>query len=664
MKTTARILSILSLATAIIAPSVAISANPKPFTVPEIREWKGSEGSFEFGPGSRITYVSPRLADIALDLSDQWKVQTGESLPVAIGKGKKGDVVLTLSKDRKLGAEGYRMKVGDKIEITAATPEGIRWAGKTLLQMRESSAALPKGDMTDWPEYGFRGFMIDAGRKFMPLEYLYVLTDVMSHRKMNVLHVHLNDNAFPEYFNNDWGQVPTGFRMESETFPGLASRDGYYTKQEFRDFQKYAASKGVEIIPEFDFPAHSLAFTQYKPEIGSKNKYNDPDHLDLDAPETYEFLDALLEEYLGGENPVFTGPRFHIGTDEYKGDSILMEKFRALTDRYIRKTEEYGKQPAVWGSLTYAKGETPVKHEGVLMYGWSKDYADPVAMLAEGYDMVSIPDWYTYIVPAAGYYYDYLDTDWLYNNWTPVNFSNVVAGEGNPKLKGGMFAVWNDHPNNGITVKDIHHRVMDALPVMAAKTWSGSNVTVPSAEFLENSSAMGEAPGVEYLGKRAYPGKTLYSAASVAPGSETGIREVAYPYVVEFDLDGEAEVKGTPLFESPDATFWLSDPLSGMMGYSREGKLVTFRHDVRPGEKSRIRIEGDYQGTKFYVDGKLIDNHDLRWSKYPKGKGFKSLADVRTLVFPLQKAGDFKSRVGNLEITGNDSAPQPHKKNK
>ena len=83
------------------------------------------------------------------------------------------------------------------------------------------------------------------------------------------------------------------FRLESETYPGLTARDGSYSKKEFIDFQKQAATNFVEIIPEIDIPAHSLAFTHYKPEIGSK-EYG-MDHLDLFKPETYQFADNLFK---------------------------------------------------------------------------------------------------------------------------------------------------------------------------------------------------------------------------------------------------------------------------------------------------------------------------------------------------------------------------------
>ncbi len=59
-----------------------------------------------------------------------------------------------------------------------------------------------------------------------------------------------------------------------------------------------------EIIPEIDVPAHSLAFTQYDPTL-ALGPGKGRDHLDTSNPKTYEFLDSLFDEYLGGENPVF-----------------------------------------------------------------------------------------------------------------------------------------------------------------------------------------------------------------------------------------------------------------------------------------------------------------------------------------------------------------------
>ena len=182
----------------------------------------------------------------------------------------------------------------------------------------------------------------------------------------------------------------------------MTARDGHYSKLEFIDLQSLAEDNYVEIIPEIDAPAHVLAFTQYKPEIGSK-EYG-MDHLDLFNPATYDFMDKLLKEYLSGYRQVFRGKRVHIGTDEYSNrDTTVVEKFREFTDRYIKYVESFGKQACVWGALTHAKGKTPVKSENVVMSAWYNGYADPKEMVKQGYHLISIPDGLLYIVPQAGY---------------------------------------------------------------------------------------------------------------------------------------------------------------------------------------------------------------------------------------------------------------------
>lgn len=652
-----------TLVAAILAGAATLSAaNPKPFTVPEVREWKGADGTWSLDNARAIVYTNAALRPVAEQLATNFKALSGRDLPVEEKRrGGKGDITLSLKPDRKAPSqEAYTVDVSDKgVTITSPTAEGARWGAMTLLQLSEAANEIPRGRISDYPAYGFRGFMIDAGRKYIPIDYLYRLVDVMAYHKMNELHIHLNDNGFPRFYDNDWHKTQAAFRLESETYPGLTARDGSYTKAEFRALQDYAAERGVEIIPEIDIPAHSLAFTLYKPELASKGS-NGFDHLDITKPETYEFLDALLAEYLEGPDPVFKSKTFHIGTDEYQGDSITMEQFRAFTDRYIRFAEKYGKKAAIWGSLTHAKGQTPVKVDDVLMYLWSNGYAKPEDMIEAGYEVVSIPDGYVYIVPAAGYYYDYLNAPMLYNEWTPANVGGVVLEENHPQLKGGLFAVWNDHPNNGITVRDIHHRTMAALPVMAAKTWDGSDVTFPYEEFAAGVAKLSEAPGVNLLGRYGEPGSVVFEMASVTPGEELPIKEIGYDYTIEFDLEGAAEDKGTVLFSSPDATVWIADPVTGTLAFSREDKLYHFRHDVRPGEKNHYAIVGTNDGTQLYIDGQLIDDLNRSWTYHKDERDrYHRMAEVHTLVFPLERAGQFKSKLTNLRVSNFNRAATP-----
>lgn len=627
------------------------AVNPKPFVVPELKQWTGKDGNFTPGKDTRIVCTSqnPELLRIARMFADDYQQMFGQTLSVAQGKATSGDFVLSLSADKKLGEEGYAIKITDRVAISAPTPTGLYWSTRTLLQLAEQNQerSLPQGTIRDYPDYPLRGFMIDCGRKFIPMTYLQDLVKIMAYYKMNTLQVHLNDNGFKQYFEHNWDKTYAAFRLESETYPGLTARDGSYSKKEFIDFQKQAASNFVEIIPEIDVPAHSLALTHYKPEIGSK-EYG-MDHLDLFKPETYEFVDALFKEYLEGDNPVFVGKRVHIGTDEYSNaKKDVVEKFRAFTDHYIRFVEGFGKQAVVWGALSHAKGDTPVKSENVVMNAWYNGYADPATMIKDGYQLISIPDGLVYIVPKAGYYYDYLNEPYLYKEWTPAHIGKAVFDEKHPSILGGMFAIWNDHVGNGISVKDIHHRIFSPLQTLSVKMWTGAQTGIPYETFNEKRALLSEAPGVNQLARIGKKPELVYERSTVAPGSTSDYPEIGYNYTVSFDITGAKESEGTELFRSPNAVFYLSDPIRGMMGFARDGYLNTFPYKVNPGEKATIQIEGNNCSTTLRVNGKVVDEMNTQKLYFNAGKD--SMNYVRTLVFPLEKAGNFNSKVQNLKV--------------
>ena len=624
--------------------------HPKPFVIPELKEWKGNTGFFV--PAQlRIVYPvkDAELKRIAGLFADDYEKMFGKRPEVVSGKAKAGDIVFGIRKDKELGKEGYDIRISDRVVVTAPQPIGVYWATRTLLQMADQTEnqTLPRGEIRDFPDYALRGFMLDCGRKFIPLAFLQDYVRMMSYYKMNTFQIHLNDNGFKQYFEDDWMKTYAAFRLESDTYPGLTARDGFYTKQEFIELQKQAEECFVEIIPEIDVPAHSLAFTQYKPEIGSK-EYG-MDHLDLFNPETYRFLDGLFKEYLEGEEPVFRGKQVHIGTDEYSNKKKdVVEKFRYFTDYYIRYVESFGKQACVWGALTHAQGETPVKAENVVMNAWYNGYADPVEMAKQGYRLVSIPDGLVYIVPAAGYYYDYLNTKHLYENWTPVQIGKAVFKEKDPAVLGGMFAVWNDHAGNGISTKDIHDRVFPALQTLAVKMWTGKEAVVSYDEFNQKRVGVIEAPGVNQAGKLAAQPGLVYEKSVLKPGEHTPYTEIGYNYRVSFDVEGEDELPGTELFRSENAVFYLSDPVRGMLGFARDGYLKTFRFNIRNGEKVKITVAGNARETSLYVNDRLVETLNKQTLYFNEGKA--KMSYVRTLVFPLEKAGYFKSKITNLKI--------------
>ena len=642
---------------------ITIAQNPCPQVIPALREWKGAKGTLSLPVQGNIV-INPvdeaALASTASILVEDLKELMGWEYTITTGKAKKNDIYLSLAKpDEQLGKEGYVLAINNKVSIEAPTAQGVFWGTRTLLQiLHRQEAKLAKGTTRDWPEFPNRGYMLDVARKFFTLDFLKEQIKVLSFYKMNEFHIHLNDNGFPQFFDNDWNKTYAAFRLESERFPGLTAKDGSYTKKEFTELQRIGMEYGVNIIPEIDIPAHSLAFAHYKPEIGSK-EYG-MDHLDLYKEETYQFVDALLDEYLSGEEPVFIGPDVHIGTDEYNKKEA--EQYRYFTDRYLKYVASYGKTPRMWGGLKWLPGKTPVQAEGVTVNAWSFDWVDPEVSIQEGYKLINTCDTYLYIVPGAGYYREFLDHQWLYEKWTPwmMNRKQTLP-VGTPGVLGGMFAVWNDQCGNGISQQDVHYRSFPAIQVMAERMWKGDNQqTVPFAEFEALCKTMPEAPGVNLLGRIGEETSLLTEEATLngKESIETSLQEVGYPYTVSFSICPEEKpnISGV-LFKGLHSTVYTNWENTGRIAFTRDGYEFAFGSFILPvGQWTDITIKGDWKGTSLYVNGKLQERLEGRKKRVhnPKYNRLESMPIQETLVFPLQYIGDkingFKGKIKNVKV--------------
>lgn len=647
----------------------AQTVNPAPFVVPAFREWTGADGKFELKDNAAIV-IDPAYGNILMQvattfLEDLRTLKGAAHFVIRKGKPVKGDIYFTLSKaDTTLGKEGYILTIGEHIEIKAGEPAGDFWATRSLLQILEQDPGhrnIPAGTARDLPRFALRGFVLDCGRKFFSMDFLRSYVKLMSYYKMNDFHVHLNDNGFKGFYGDNWDSTYAAFRLENTTYPTLTSRDGHYSKKEFIELQKLAEKYGVNIVPEIDAPAHSLSFVKAVPQIGS-SQYG-KDHLDLDNPLTYEVMDNIFKEYLQGPNPVFRGKEVHIGTDEYSSKEA--EKFRAFTDHYIRFVESYGKKARVWGALTHAKGVTPVKSANVTMNLWYNGYANPKDMIGQGYDVISTPDGWLYIVPAAGYYYDYLNLPKLYSKWTPNVIGDQVFAEDHPQIKGGSFAVWNDHVGNGITEKDIHHRVFPAMQVLAQKMWGGSDTVVNYSLFSEKCKNIGEGPGSNMMGKvkaadslvlhydfNQLPEKLKMKNATITGDKdrgklrlkgkssfiETPVKGIGYGYTVSFFIKPDKDnADDAVLFSSPDAVVKLKQGATGKLGFSREKYDYMFNYSLPPLQWTHIAIAGDNKSTSLYVNGVLQEKLGNTFHVFPNGR---KRSYVQTLFFPLQYIGD------------------------
>ena len=156
--------------------------NAKPFVIPELKEWKGTTGEFTLNTQTRIVYPKnqPELQRIAQMLADDCKEMFDYTPTIAEGKGQKGDIILSLKKDKKLGKEGYTIKIADRINLSAPEAVGIYWGTRTLLQMAEQNLTLPQGEIRDFPDYETVVVQVDLEAVHLIISHdLHVVTQIV-----------------------------------------------------------------------------------------------------------------------------------------------------------------------------------------------------------------------------------------------------------------------------------------------------------------------------------------------------------------------------------------------------------------------------------------------------------------------------------------------------
>lgn len=630
--------------------------NEKPAVIPELAEWKGAKGGeFSVQDSSRIVVANKdkaALQRVAEEFQKDYKDLFGKELEIVYAdSAKDGDFFFQLVEaGTGLKEEGYNMKIGDSVAVEAEDATGAYWATRSILQiLTQTDGTIAKGEARDYPKYEVRGFMLDVARRPFSKETVDEVAKTMAWYKMNDLQLHLNDNyIFLEEYNTSEGEDPMtayeGFRLESNikadgnlNQADLTSDDIYWTKDEMRSMIQDYREIGMNIVPEFDTPAHSLSFTKVRPDLrfGTSGRENDHFNLHSKYDDSLAFVTGLWDEYLKGDNPVFDQETtVNVGTDEY--DGRYAEQFRQFTDDLLEHVQENGNQVRLWGSLSMRKGQTEVRSEDVQMNIWNDGWANPKEMYKEGYDLIDMNDGTVYIVPAAGYYYDYLNKQSLYNNYDPAKRMGVPVGS--EQTLGGAYAIWNDMVDkkaNGLTEMEIYDRFNDAAPFYASSLWGDEEKTY--AEAQEINEQIGEAPrtnaydkvdskddtivsydfneGLNDKSGNGYDAKDAVNAkveneAFVLNGKEsyvsTPIDRVGPGKELSFDI--EMKQPGTPgqiLFEA-DAEYGTHDIRimeDGTLGFTRESYDYSFGYKLPVNQKVSLTIRTDGDTTVLLVDG-------------------------------------------------------------
>ncbi|MEU5301595.1 beta-N-acetylhexosaminidase [Streptomyces noursei] len=360
--------------------AAARAVTPLDRVIPAPASVRPAGDAYTIGEGTRIRVPgnSGEAQRIAGYLAGLLRPATGFSLPVTTRGGADGIVLRLGGRDtRGLGAEGYKLTSGGRaVTISAARPAGLFHGVQTLRQLlpaaveKETRQSGPwriaGGTISDAPRYAYRGAMLDVSRHFFTVGQVKRYIDQLAQYKINKLHLHLSDDQ--------------GWRIAISSWPRLATyggstqvgggRGGHYTKDDYREIVRYAASRYLTVVPEIDMPGHTNAALASYADLncngqapplytGTKVGFSS---LCVPKKITYDFVDDVIREIAA----LTPGRYLHIGGDE--AHSTSHADYVAFMDRVQPVVARYGKTVIGWHQLT---GAHPVR--GALAQYWGYD---------------------------------------------------------------------------------------------------------------------------------------------------------------------------------------------------------------------------------------------------------------------------------------------------
>ena len=255
-----------------------------------------------------------------------------------------------------LGEEGYELSIEKKrVIIKANSIAGCLYGVQTLLQTLPvgnpdvSGIEIPTGMIKDYPEFSYRGSMLDVARHFFNVDEVKRYIDFLSMYKMNVLHLHLSDDQ--------------GWRIEIKSWPKLTEiggstevgggEGGFYTQEQYSEIVEYAQIRNITIIPEIDMPGHTNAALASYAELNCNGKATELytgievgfSTLCTNKEITYQFVDDVIRE-LASLTP---GPYIHIGGDE--SHVTPLEDYIPFINRVQQIVKNHGKKVIGWDEI-------------------------------------------------------------------------------------------------------------------------------------------------------------------------------------------------------------------------------------------------------------------------------------------------------------------------
>jgi hexosaminidase len=397
---------------------------------PEVIE--PAEGEFLLGSETGI-YMDPSFesAGAVLEMFNSFLETHYRNVRVGELQQSRESNIINIRHDSLVASpEAYSIAVtGNAVTISAGDDAGLFYAFQTLMQLiwpsqKESGGeiAVPCADITDAPQYSWRGMHLDVSRHFFPKEFIFKMLDAMAMHKLNTFHWHLTDDQGWRIEIKKYPELTAVGGWRDETLIGHGSETpwvydgtrygGYYTQEDIREVVEYAGRLHINVLPEIEMPGHAVAALQAYPGLSCSgqpvpqfNRWGvSEDVFCAGKEETFELLTGVLEEVAA----LFPYEYIHIGGDECPkvrwescplcqkriADNNLKDEHE-LQSYFVKRIESFltsrGKKVIGWDEIL----EGGIAENAAVM-SW-RGHAGGIQAANMGHDVVMTPHSFVYL---------------------------------------------------------------------------------------------------------------------------------------------------------------------------------------------------------------------------------------------------------------------------
>jgi hexosaminidase len=354
---------------------------------PAYLDIKKKSKPFVINNNTKIVIKDSTLLKSANNLNEYLSKYFLIKLAITNEKGSENSINLILNTTVSEFDDAYLLTSSEKnISIAGTSGAGVFYGIQSLIQLLPYNSSfpiqIPALAIVDHPRFAYRGMHLDVSRHFFDIAFIKKYIDYLALHKMNNFHWHLTDDhgwrieikKHPKL--TDIGAWRNGTIIG--LYPGTGNDGlrygGYYTQDEVKEVIRYAAERYINVIPEIEMPAHSMAVLAAYPELGTEpskkyevaqtwgifNKFN---NVFQPTEQTFKFLEEVLTEVI----ELFPSSYIHIGGDE--GSKIWWKQ--SVVSQQIMK-ENGLKDESALQSYFIHRIEKFVNSKGKTIIGWDE----------------------------------------------------------------------------------------------------------------------------------------------------------------------------------------------------------------------------------------------------------------------------------------------------